>query len=457
MNIFSLIRQQAESQPDQIAYHHLTDPAGPLTYRELVTKAEAFARRLRAQGACPEERHGLYLDDGPDFLVMALGLLAAGVCMVPMGTFLPRKEVDYIVAAAGLHALHAGRKGGFRNAGAPAIDRQRDEEFRAARPAYIRFTSGTTGQRKGVLLSHRAIFDRLAAADQVLRITPRDRVWFQLPMADHFVVSVLLYLSRGATILTTSPQVDATWPRLAETLAPTLIYGSPAFYRELNASPVSALPEVRLAISTTSLLPQKVQHGFQNRFGRLLNVALGIIEVGLLTVDQTHDRPGSVGKVMPDYQVTIVGPDGRPVPAGQLGELHVAGPGLLDAYLNPWRPRHCLLREYGFPTGDFARLDAERNLYLAGRGRSRVTIDGLVFFCEEVEAVLDALPGIAESRVYVDKASGKLGAQLVFEAGAACLKQVEPSLFPDARMAPVAFTAVNSLPRTTNGKLSRAE
>jgi long-chain acyl-CoA synthetase len=457
VNIFSLIRQRAESQPDQIAYHHFTDPAGPLTYRELVTKAEAFARRLRAQGVCPGERHGLCLDEGSDFLVTALGLLAAGVCMVPMGTFLPGEEIDYIVAAAGLHAFHTIRKAGFRKAGAPAIDNRGDEEFRATCPAYIRFTSGTTGQRKGVLLSHQTISDRLGAADQILQVTPRDRVWFQLPMADHFVVSVLLYLSRGATILTASPQADETWRTLAATHAPTLIYGSPAFYRELNASPVAALPEVRLAISTTSLLPQKVQHGFQSRFGRLLNVALGIIEVGLLTLDRTHDKPGSVGAIMPAYQVTIVGADGQPVPAGELGELHVAGPGLLDAYLNPWRPRRYLLGEHGFPTGDFARLGPERNLYLAGRGRSRVTVDGLVFFCEEVEAVLDALPGIVESRVYLDKASGKLGAQLVFEAGADGLKRIESSLFPDLRMAPVFFTAVNSLPRTTNGKLLRAE
>lgn len=457
MNIFSLIRQQAESQPDQIAYHHFNDPAGPLTYRELVAKAEAFARRLRAQGAYPGERHGLYLDEGSDFLVTALGLLAAGVCMVPIGTFLPGKEVDYIVAAAGLHALHTDRKAGFRQAGAPAIDNHGDQEFRAACPAYIRFTSGTTGQRKGVLLSHQTIFDRLRAADQVLRITARDRVWFQLPMADHFVVSVLLYLTRGATILTTSSQADETWKTFAETHAPTLIYGSPAFYRELNASPVAALPEVRLAISTTSLLPQRVQHGFQIRFGRLLNVALGIIEVGLLTLDQLHNRPGSVGAIMPAYQVTIVGADGRPAPAGELGELHVAGPGLLDAYLNPWRPRRCLLGKHGFPTGDFARLDTERNLYLAGRGRSRVTVNGLVFFCEEVEAVLDALPGVLESRVYLDKASGKLGAQLVHEAGTAGLKRIDPSLFPDLRMVPAFFTAVNSLPRTTNGKLLRAE
>lgn len=457
MNIFSLICQQAESQPDQIAYHHLTDPAGPLTYRELVEKSEAFARKLRAQGVCPGERHGLYLDEGSDFLITALGLLAAGACMVPIGKFLPRNEVDYIAAAAGLHALHANRKAGFRKAGAPAIDDCCDEEFRAACPAYIRFTSGTTGQRKGVLLSHQTIVDRLGAAHQVLRISPHDRVWFQLPMADHFVVSVLLYLSRGATILTTSPRPDETWQALAETHPPTLIYGSPAFYRELNRSPVAALPEVRLAISTTSLLPQKVQHGFQSRFGRLLNVALGIIEVGLLTLDRTHERPGSVGAVMPAYQVTVVGADGQPVPAGELGELHVAGPGLLDAYLNPWRPRRGLLRNHGFPTGDFGRLDPERNLYLVGRGRSRVSVGGLVFFCEEVEAILDALPGVVESRVYVDKSSGKLGAQLVIEAGATALKRIEPSLFPDRRMAPTFFTAVNALPRTTNGKLLRAD
>lgn len=458
MNIFSLICNRAESHPDQVAYHHRADPAGPLTYRQLVAESEAFAERLRRQGAQPGQRHGLYLEEGSGFLIRALGILAADLCMVPMGTFLPRSEVNYMVEAAGLHALHGGDLGNRARhpEGTSAIDGHADEEFRASRPAYIRFTSGTTGQRKGVLLGHQTIFERLAAADDVLQITPCDRVWFQLPMADHFVVSVLLYLTRGATILSASPDKAGVWRRLAEMQPPTVIYGSPAFYRELNASSVPSLPEVRLAISTTAQLPQKVQQQFQRRFDRRLNVALGIIEVGLLTLDRTYDRPGSVGTVMPAYEVTVVGPDGRPVAAGELGELYVSGPGLLDAYLDPWRPRSQLLRAHGFPTGDFGRFDPGRNLYLVGRGRSRVTVDGLAFFCEEVEAVLNALPGIIESRVYLDGASGQLGTEVVLEPGQRSLKGIPPSLFPDPRMAPRSFTRVASLPHTANGKLLRA-
>ncbi|MBV9491418.1 MAG: AMP-binding protein [Verrucomicrobia bacterium] len=456
MNIFSLICQQAESHPDQIAYHHLADPAGSLTYAELVTRAQEFAARLRKRGAQPGERHGLYLDDGPGFLTSALGLLAADLCMVPIGRFLPRSEVDYIVEAARLHALHEDSRTNWQKSAPSAIDDRDDEAFRATHPAYIRFTSGTTGRRKGVLLGHRTIFDRLAVADEVLQVTPHDRVWFQLPMADHFVVSVLLYLSRGAAIFTTASQQPETWPAFVDAHAPTVIYASPTFYQALNASPVAALPEVRLAISTTSRLPHSVGQHFRSRFGRSLNIALGIIEAGLLTLDRTHQRPGSVGTVMPGYTVTLAGPDGQPVPAGELGEIHVAGPGLLDAYLNPWRSRRQLLSDHGFPTGDFGRIDPSGHLYLAGRGRSRLTVNGLAFFCEEVEAVLDALPGIVESRAYLDEASGTLGAQVVLEPGVRGLKGFDPSSFPDPRMAPRFFYHVNALPRTANGKLLRA-
>src|SRR5277367_6436542 len=100
-----------------------------------------------------------------------------------------------------LHWLYQRKGALFRLPFAQPVDDRNDEEFRAYDPAYIRFTSGTTGRRKGILLGQQAIIDRLHAANTVLQIDPTDRVWFTLPMADHFIVSILLYLSRGATVI----------------------------------------------------------------------------------------------------------------------------------------------------------------------------------------------------------------------------------------------------------------
>ena len=121
---------------------------------------------------------------------------------------------------------------------------------------------------------------------------------------------------------------------------------------------------------------------------------------------------------MPAYSVTLVGKDGKPIETEEIGELHINGPGLLDAYLAPWRPVRLLLKQYGYPTGDFARIDKDGYIFLAGRGKNRLQINGIQFFCEEVETILNTLPGIEESRVFFDSKSQTLSAEVVGSPGA---------------------------------------
>jgi acyl-coenzyme A synthetase/AMP-(fatty) acid ligase len=257
-------------------------------------------------------------------------------------------------------------------------------------------------------LGQQAIIDRLNAANEALQIDSTDRIWFALPMADHFIVSILLYLSRGATVLGTSNR--EYWRTIARRWHPSVTYGSPDFYQELTHSDIGALDSLRLAISTTSPLPPQLALDFTRRFQKNLNPALGIIEVGLLTINTRPDKIGSVGLPMPAYAVTLVGEHGNPVKPGELGELQIKGPGLLNAYLAPWRPLSRLLQQYGYATGDFARADADGYLFLAGRGKNRLQINGVQFFCEEVETILNTLPGIEESRVFLDSNSQILSA-----------------------------------------------
>jgi acyl-coenzyme A synthetase/AMP-(fatty) acid ligase len=212
---------------------------------------------------------------------------------------------------------------------------------------------------------------------------------------------------------------------------------------------------VRLAISTTAPLPNQVAEDFARRFNKNLNPALGIIEVGLLTLNTRADKVGSVGPAMPAYAVTLVGKNGRPIATDEIGELYINGPGLLDAYLAPWRPVRRLLKQYGYPTGDFARIDKEGYIFLAGRGKNRLQINGIQFFCEEVETILNTLPGIEESRVFFDSASQLLSAEVVGSPGSTerlselLLQKIDP------RKVPRRFHIVENLPRTPSGKLRR--
>jgi long-chain acyl-CoA synthetase len=452
VSILHLIRRQAEQQPEGLAFI-AADTNEKLTYSELCERVDAVASWLRKRGCRTQERCGLLFPEGIEFPIYALAILSAGLCVAPIGLFVPSSELDFFIAGAQLHWLLGARQQLIRFPFAGSVDSVNDESFRATDPAYIRFTSGTTGARKGVLLGHATIVDRLMAADEVLKITPSDRVWFRLPMADHFVVSVLLYLSRGATLILT--RGDSGVGEVMTKFHPTIIYGSPESYLALVETEVGELESVRLAISTTASLSEKLQTLFRARFGRPLNPALGIIEVGLLTVNTRSDKANSVGRAMPAYELTLVGTDGSPVNPGEVGELHVKGPGLLDAYLNPWRERSTILSKYGYPTGDMAYLDQEQFLVLAGRNKNRLEIDGLSFFCEEVESVIDATPGVKESRVFLDRKTRSLAAELVADETVISGLAERLTNRLDPRKIPRAFIRVSSLPRTPNGKLLR--
>jgi len=454
VRIIDLIRRQAELQPDNVAFT-CVDSNETISYRDLMQRVDAVADWLRARGCRPFERCGLYCPEGPEFLVNALGILSAGLAVAPISISVPPPELDRIVGAAGLHWLLGADKKLVRFPFAGFVDTNEDCDYRATNPAYIRFTSGTTGPRKGVLLGHDTILERLATADAVLRITPQDRIWFRLPMADHFVVSVLLYLSRGAALLTTRTDERASLSKLASEFHPTIIYGSPESYSVLIEKLYGDLAAVRLAICTTTLLASKTRSAFQSRFERPLNPALGIIEVGLVTLNQREDRPDSIGTSMPSYQVTLLDENGVKVPPGKAGELFVNGPGLLDAYLAPWRPRTQILGADGYATGDFATMDETGYLRLVGRSKNRLEVNGLHFFCEELEQIINSYPEIQESIVFIDPTTRALSAEIVsrnesFQGLTDFLRQRL-----DPRQIPVSFRKVAELPRTANGKLLR--
>jgi long-chain acyl-CoA synthetase len=284
---------------------------------------------------------------------------------------------------------------------------EHDADFRALDPAYLRFTSGTTSVRKGVVLSHARIAERLEAANAGLRIGPDDRILWLLPMAHHFVVSVLLYLRFGATILLPRSSLARPVLELAARERATVSYASPFHYHLLSrdASDLLGL-DVRLAVSTAEGLRGDVAARFRARFGLPLSQALGIIEVGLpvLNAAEAATKPLALGRPLPTYDVWLRAEDGRalegPGSPERTGEICIRGPGLFDAYLSPWTPSEGLVQPDGFRTGDQGFFDADGTLFLAGRRHNRINMAGMKFFGEEVEEVLARHPGVRECRVF---------------------------------------------------------
>jgi long-chain acyl-CoA synthetase len=149
-------------------------------------------------------------------------------------------------------------------------------------PAFIRFSSGTTGTSKGIVISHESLLARVTAANRGLRIGPEDRVVWILPMAHHFAVSIMLYLLHGATTIIENSHLAEDVLNAGTKHGGTVLYGAP-FHHALLATEGSgrAWPTLRLAVSTAATLPLATAQAFDQRYGVALSQGLGIIEVGL--------------------------------------------------------------------------------------------------------------------------------------------------------------------------------
>jgi long-chain acyl-CoA synthetase len=365
----------------------------------------------------------------------------------------------------GARPLFKGARGGrFLSLYRCPVRRDLHEEYYTLDPAFIRFSSGTTGASKGVLLSHQTIVERIAAANRVLALTEGDRVIWVLPMSYHFVVSILLFLRQGATIILCCRDLLSS---LVEGLArhrATFIYASPFHYQMMtNSREISRemLSSIRLAVSTAIELAEPDARRFREKFGFELAQAYGIIEVGLPFVNTSQDpaRRRPVGRVLPDYDVQIVNPDSEGI-----GEIQIKGKGLFDAYASPWQSRDQVLVDGWFKSGDLGRIDRDGFLFLCGREKNLINFAGMKIFPEEVESVVNQHPAVKESLVYAKPHTryGELPcAQVVLRNGAEaedfdsqeirrfCYRYLAPYKVPKE------FRCAARLDKTDSGKLRR--
>ena len=473
-NVITAIRERAAETPDAAALR-CADPSGTrvTTYGDLVARMDQVAEGLARRGVAAHQRVGLVAPQGAGFVEGALGILAAGACVVPipddhsgavLEAFATRARLHHLVQWPGGQAEP--RSDRLADVAAPSAG---EAAFAALDPAYLRFTSGTTSTRKGVILGHAAILARLAAANRGLEIGPGDRVLWLLPMAHHFVVSILLYLRYGACILLPGSHLAANILGFANREDATMLYASPYHYNLLGKSPgEGGLGAVRLAISTAEGLRGEIAARFAARFGLPVRQALGIIEVGLPVIDLgAAAKPGALGRPLPDYEVWLRSDAGEPVVGtgspDHGGEVCIRGPGMFDAYLDPWLPASELLTPDGFRTGDQGWFDADGDLHLSGRRANRINMAGMKFFGEEVEAVLDAHPAVTRSHVF-GREHAHLGEIPVaeFELAEGCEVPGRKEFVAHCRASlpaykvPREFRAVEALAETVTGKIARA-
>ena len=462
MNLTELLDTTAARWPQKPA---LIEEATVVSYAELVQRTQELATQLQALLITTGARIGLAFPNGVSYVSLTFALWRVAAVVVPIPSECTEEEIAELAAAMQLEGILSQKS----RPESTAVTT--DCFFSRLRPpvppdnhglnlAFIRFTSGTTSARKGVALAHESIRDRVFSANQAFRLGGEDTVIWCLPMAHHFLITIVLYLSVGATVVLARPVLAQPFLDATIRWRGTVLYAAPFHFAMLaRDSSGAALPSVRLAVSTTCALPPEVAEDFYRRYQIPLVQGLGVIELGLvsLNTDDPRARWNSVGRPAGDFRVQIMDPD-----AAGCGEVAVAGPGIFDAYVAPWISREQVLRAGWFFTGDIGRLDADGFLFLLSRKTAVINLAGRKVFPEEIEAVLNRHPTVRESRVY-GQPHPHLGevvaAELVLEPPHASLEPVREYCREQlaAYKVPMRFTLVSALPRTpVTGKIRRA-
>ncbi len=461
VNLTELLENSVRRRPQKTVF---VENDAEISYAALAQKIDSFAEKIKSLQLLAGSRVGLCFPNSVNYVALTYALWKNDFVVVPVPTECPPEELNEIATVMELSVILSQKP--LAQSEPLTLEIFVSKLALATSPnnhglniAFIRFTSGTTNARKGVVLTHETIRDRVTAANKAFQINETDIVIWCLPMAHHFLITIVLYLNAGATTVlarhvTAKPFLEATnkWRG-------TVLYAAP-FHFSLLAGDASGakIESVRLAVSTTCALPQDVAEQFFKRFGKPLLPALGIIELGLVALnsDDPLQRWNSVGKPISEFQVKILSPDENGV-----GEIAVSGPGICDAYAAPWQSRENILRDGWFITGDLGKFDADGFLFLLSRKTAVINLAGRKIFPEEVEAILDRHPSIRESRVF-GRAHPSYGeiveAEIVLSAENASIENL--SHFCREHLAsykiPMRFHVVPALPRTpVTGKIRR--
>lgn len=497
----------AEARPAVICDDHLAGTS-QLTFAELAARTSQLAQLLRELGVAAGERVLVRLPNCLEYPVVFLGAMKRGAVPVPTSILLTAEEVLFLARDAGAVALATTRASwntlraeleeieALRHVlltgdgdAAPAtrlrlhdldtalaaVDRWDPPHPTAAEdPAYLVYTSGTTGYAKGVLHAHRSLLGRQPASQYWFSFAAdgEDRVLHSGKYNWTYVLGTGLMdpLYRATTtIVHEGPSSAPVWPRLIATHRATIFIAVPTLYRQIvqkTACGGADVPTLRHCMSAGEPLSGEVLAAWRDRFGQDIYEGLGMSECSYyISQPRAYPiRPGSAGFPQPGHDVRLLDPETmRPVAVGEEGMLCIPrrDPALLLRYWNREVETAEAFRGEWFRTGDHARLDADGYLWFLGRRDDLINTFGYRVSPYEVERVIKDHPGVADcAAVGEEPDPGKV------VVAAYVIPHPGSGLTPDAvrayasqhlasYKAPRVVYLVDDLPRTRNGKVLR--
>ncbi len=505
-NLISEIEKYAEN-PDKLAliYDSEDGDSSSITYRNLMKKANQIANGLLGNGLAQGDRILIMMPRHIDTYAVYIGALKAGLVIIPCSEMLRAKDINYR-----LH--HAEAKGAFlhhslidrmdeQDSGELALlattKRVKDERWLSLEDwyqhqpehyeiaatgkddiAFIPYTSGTTGNPKGVVHTHGWAYAHLRTASASwMGIEENDTVWatagpgWQKWLWSPFIST----LGSGATGFLYKGAFDPeVYLDLLEKHKVNVLCCTPTEYRimaKVDNLETYRLSHLKSAVSAGEPLNREVINTFLRIFNVEVRDGYGQTENTLLvgTTKDMVSRPGSMGKPTPGNKVEVIDLNGQPVAAGEVGDIavHRSTPALFKSYFkDPERTQRAFRGDY-YVTGDRAKKDEDGYLWFEGRADDIIISSGYTIGPFEVEDALVKHPKVKECAVIAspDEIRGNIvkayvvlknsaesqNADLIKELQDFVKKNTAPYKYPRK------IEFVDDLPKTTSGKIRRIE
>ncbi|MFT7373465.1 MAG: acetyl-CoA synthetase [Oleiphilaceae bacterium] len=483
-----------------------------LSYTELYEQSNRFAHAISHIGLKKSDRVMLWLPNCTSFPVAFFGTLKLGAIAVPTSTLLTSEELDYLLSDSGSRVLvttHALWQrllaiGSELSSLAHVIliddvnmtspldtDHPRiqllnfetfleqhsttaiDAQTKANDPAYLVYTSGTTGFPKGVLHAHRALLGRTPSAGYWFKYEKNDRILHSGKFNWTYVLGTALMdpLFLGKTVVVYEGDNNAnTWPRLITKYQCTIFIGVPTIYRQIvqkTAFTAKDIPCLKHCMCAGEHLSDDMLSAWKQRFKLSIYEAIGMSECSYYLSQHTGRaiRAGSAGFPQPGHHIALLDKNMQPVEDEQEGMLCIGldDPGLFIEYWKLPEVTQASRQNNYFLTGDYARRDIDGYFWFLGRKDDIINSFGFRISPHEIERIIKTHPQIAdcvaiEETIEKDK---NLVVIYVIPKDQQAINTSELITFSAQHLAvykvPKKVYVVNKFPRTANGKILRKQ
>lgn len=475
-NLAQFVLRHAARTPDKDALV-LVAPDGTQSwsFARLENAVRGIATGLLAKGLTAGDRVLLRLGNTPDFPLAYLGCICAGLVPVPTAAQLSEHETAKIIEILNPALILRDPVVACAESDVPVIPVTELQEMTtlppaqyaigdANRPAYIVFTSGTSGTPRAVVHAHRAVWARQMMVRGWYDLRPSDRLCHAGAFNWTFTLGTGLLdpWAAGATALI--PMASLSPDQLPHLLAQhraTLFAAAPGVFRKLLAAPLPALPDLRHALAAGEKLPEGLRRAWHAATNTEIYEAYGMSECSTFISSSPANpaRPGMLGRPQTGRHIAIRS-DGKTLPLGTPGEICIADsdPGLMLEYLNA--PDATARKRFDgwFHTGDLGQMADDGQIAYLGRADDMMNAGGFRVSPQEVEQALHDLPGlqaIAVTDVEIKPDTFVIAAFYTADRDLdAALKTRSETVLARYKQ-PRLFRRMAQLPTGPNGKLSR--